>query len=119
MDGLYLLEEGTVSDVRDEMADPPGYDAVRTTLRILEEKGVVRHRRDGRRYVYRPAVEKRAARQVALSELVRTFFNGSAEAAAVALLRLEHGEVGEAELEDLRRRIETASGGIAPGEGEK
>jgi predicted transcriptional regulator len=75
-------------------------------MRLLEEKGVLRHRRDGQRYVYRPVVEKAQARQGALRELVRTFFDGSAEAAALALLKLERGEPTDAELARLRRLLE-------------
>lgn len=117
MDGLYRLGDGTVAEVRDQLIDPPGYDAVRTTLRILEEKGFVKHRRRGRHYVYHPAVQKQAARQLALADLVRTFFDGSAAAAAAALLKLGDDEAGEEELERLRRRIENAAKASDEGEG--
>lgn len=108
MDGLYRLGHGTVTQVKDQMVDPPGYDAVRTTLRILEDKGFVQHRRDGRQYVYSPAIQKQAARRLALADLVRTFFDGSAAAAAAALLKLDEDEAGELELERLRERIAQA-----------
>lgn len=106
VEAVYRLGEATVAEVQKEIADPPGYDSVRTSMRLLEEKGVLRHRRDGQRYVYRPVVEKAQARQGALRELVRTFFDGSAEAAALALLRLERGGATDAELARLRRLLE-------------
>jgi predicted transcriptional regulator len=117
VDVLYRLGEAAVSEVREQLADPPGYDAVRTTLRILEDKGWLRHRRVGRRYLYRPAVAKRAARDSALSELVRTFFDGSAEAAAVALLRMNGEELDGDTLERLQRRVEAAGAADAGGGG--
>lgn len=106
VEAVYRLGDATVAEVQEEIADPPGYDSVRTMMRLLEEKGVLRHRRDGQRYVYRPVVEKAQARQGALRELVRTFFDGSAEAAALALLKLERGEPTDAELARLRRLLE-------------
>jgi BlaI family transcriptional regulator, penicillinase repressor len=116
VEAVYQLGEGTVAQVRERMPDPPGYDAVRTTMRLLTEKGVLRHRRDGQRYVYRPAVEKGKARQRALIDLVRTFFDGSAEAAALALLKLQGGDVTDSEIENLRtrlRRVEEGDGYIS------
>jgi predicted transcriptional regulator len=105
VEAVYRLSEATVAEVREQISNPPGYDSIRTTMRLLEEKGVLSHRRDGQRYVYRATVEKGAARQSALHELVRTFFDGSAEAAALALLALDRDEVGEAEILRLRSRL--------------
>lgn len=106
VEAVYRLGEATVAEVQKEILDPPGYDSVRTSMRLLEEKGVLRHRRDGKRYVYRPIVAKAQARQGALRELVRTFFDGSAEAAALALLKLEPGGATDAELARLRRMLD-------------
>jgi predicted transcriptional regulator len=105
VEAVYRLGEGTVAEVREQIPDPPGYDSIRTTMRLLEDKGVLSHRRDGQRYVYRATVEKGAARESALHELVRTFFDGSAEAAALALLALDRDEVGEDEILRLRSRL--------------
>lgn len=80
------------------ISDPPSYDAVRTTLRILEEKGVVEHRRDGRRFLYRCIDEVEGLRENALSFVVDRFFGGRTEAAALALLRSGDLDVGEEEL---------------------
>ena len=119
VDALYRLETGSVAEVREQLVDPPGYDAVRTTLRILEDKGFVEHRRDGRRYVYRPTTRKRKAQQLALADMVRTFFDGSAEAAAVALLRLDDNDVDEMVLERLRRRIDEDQSDLGSDEEER
>ena len=115
-EALYRLGEGTVAEVRDEIPDPPGYDAVRTTMRLLEQKGVLSHRREGQRYVYRPVVEKGEARSGALREMVRTFFDGSAGAAALALVKLARGEATDAELEGLRRLLDGADDEVEGGE---
>jgi predicted transcriptional regulator len=105
VEAVYRLTEATVAEVLEQIPDPPGYDSIRTTMRLLEDKGVLSHRRDGQRYVYRATVEKGTARQNALNELVRTFFDGSAEAAALALLELDRDEVEDDELLRLRSRL--------------
>jgi len=106
MDAIYQLGEATAQDVLDRMADPPGYSAVRALLRILEGKGHVRHRRDGVRYVYQPTVPRDRARASALRQVVQTFFDGSAGAAAAALLDLSGGDLSGEELEQLQALVE-------------
>ena len=108
MDILYRLGEATVAEVIDELADPPTYSAVRSTLRILEEKGHVGHREDGPRYVYVPAVGREKARRAALDHLVDTFFDGSAEQALATLLRRSDLEMSEVQIERLARAIRRA-----------
>ena len=105
MDALYLHGQATVAEVLESIREPPGYSAVRATLRILEEKGHVVHKQDGQRYVYLPKVSPEAARESALQHLVRTFFDGSAEDAAAALLRMSDTELDQAALERLARKI--------------
>ena len=108
MDVVYRLGQASVGDVLERLPDPPSYSAVRALMRILEEKGHLKHEQDGPRYVYIPTVPADAAQQSALSHLVRTFFGGSTEAAVAALLELpEHGMSGD-ELERLSRLIEEA-----------
>ncbi|HEX8691372.1 MAG TPA: BlaI/MecI/CopY family transcriptional regulator [Longimicrobium sp.] len=108
MDVVYRLGQASVGDVLERLPDPPSYSAVRALMRILEEKGHLKHEQDGPRYVYLPTVPADAAQQSALSHLVRTFFGGSTEAAVAALLELpEHGMSGD-ELERLSRLIEDA-----------
>ena len=108
MDVVYRLGKAAVSDVLDRLPDPPSYSAVRALMRILEEKGHLRHEADGPRYVYLPTLPRDDASASALSQVVRTFFGGSTEAAVAALLDLpEHGLSG-AELERLSRLIDDA-----------
>ena len=108
MDVLYRLGEATVAEVMEELADPPTYSAVRSTLRILEDKGHIAHREDGPRYVYVPAVGREKARRAAIDHLVDTFFEGSAEQALAALLRRSDLEMSESQIERLARAIRRA-----------
>ena len=86
LDILYLKGSATAAEVREAMADPPSYSAVRALLRILEEKGHATHETEGTRYVYVPSVPRERARNSALSRIVKTFFDGSAAQAAAALV---------------------------------
>lgn len=107
MDALFRLGEGSVNDVLGQIDDPPGYNSIRTTLGILEQKGFVRHRRDGARFVYRPREPvERAARGV-LDRLVRTFFGGSKPKAVAALLDTASGISAE-EYEELTALLQKA-----------
>ncbi len=110
MDVVYRLGKVSVSEVLERLPDPPSYSAVRALMRILEEKGHLKHEQEGPRYLYLPTVPPDAAQLSALSHLVRTFFGGSTEAAVAALLDLpEHG-MSEGELNRLSRLIEDARG---------
>ena len=108
MDVLYRLGEATVAEVMEELVDPPTYSAVRSTLRILEEKGHIAHREDGPRFVYAPAVGREKAQRAALDHLVDTFFEGSAEQVLVTLLRRSDLEMSESQIERLAKAIKTA-----------
>jgi predicted transcriptional regulator len=105
MDVLYKLERASVAEVLASLPGKPHYSTVRAQLRVLEEKGHVRHEEDGLRYVYIPAVPRDAARRSALRHLIETFFDGSAEKAAAALLGGEVSQLSPEELERLRRMI--------------
>jgi predicted transcriptional regulator len=107
MDVLFALGQATVSDVLERIPDPPSYSAVRATMRVLEEKGHVEHLQDGPRYLYRPVVAQESARSAALRHLVRTFFGGSSELAAAALLGVNR-RLTEADLRRLADRVEAA-----------
>src|SRR4051812_5381730 len=78
VDILYAKGRATAADVQTALPDPPSYSAVRAMLRILEEKGHVRHEQDGPRYVYVPTVAADRAKKTAIRHVLRTFFNGSA-----------------------------------------
>jgi predicted transcriptional regulator len=107
MDVVYQRGRVTAAEVLADLPDPPGYSAVRAMLRLLEEKGHVRHEQDGPRYVYAPTVNRDKARRSALRHLVRTFFDGSTEDAVAALLQNDNG-IGDDELTRLARLIEGA-----------
>ena len=109
MDLLYRMGEGTVSEVMAQLPDPPTYSAVRSTLRILEEKGHVGHKEDGPRYIYVPAVAREQAQRAALNHVVDTFFDGSSDHALVTLLRRSDLELSEKQIQKLAREIRKAS----------
>jgi BlaI family transcriptional regulator, penicillinase repressor len=108
MDFLFQGGKATVGEVMDGIPDPPGYSAVRATLRTLEQKGRVTHEEDGRAYVYRPTLRRDAARKSALTHVLKTFFDNSAEQAVAALLELKGPRLSEAQLERVSRLIENA-----------
>lgn len=108
MEIVYENGQATVAEVRAQMAEPPSYSAVRAMLRILEEKGHLRHEQDGPRYVFLPTVAREEASETALRRLVRTFFGGSPEGAMAALLDLEGDRLDEAALDRLSGMIEEA-----------
>jgi predicted transcriptional regulator len=107
MDVIYRHGKVTAAEVLAELPEPPGYSAVRAMLRLLEEKGHIRHEQDGPRYVYMPTVNRDKARRSAMRHLVRTFFDGSTEDAVAALLQSD-ADMSEAELERLSRLIDGA-----------
>jgi predicted transcriptional regulator len=86
MDVIYAQGQATAAEVVAALPDPPSYSAVRALLRILEQKGHLRHQEDGPRYVFLPTVSRDRARKSALRNLVRTFFDGSPAQAAAALI---------------------------------
>ena len=108
MDVLYVLGRATAAQVRDRLPDAPGYSAVRTLLRILEEKGHVRHEEDGPRYVYLPVVPARRAQRTAVTHLVKTFFQGSAEKAVAALIESADTKLSDQEIDRLEQIVAAA-----------
>ena len=108
MDVLYRSGRATAAEVQTGMPDAPSYSAVRTMLRILEEKGHIRHELDGPRYVYIPTVARDKAKRSALAHVVNTFFDGSAAQVMAALIESSPRELGEDELTRLRQLIDNA-----------
>jgi BlaI family penicillinase repressor len=108
MDAVYRLGQATAADVLENMPDPPGYSAVRAMLRLLEEKGYLRHDQDGPRYVYLPTLSRDKARESALKQLVQTFFDNSTEQTVAALLDMSKSKMSAEELERLSKLIEKA-----------
>jgi len=105
MDVLYRLGRASVAEVLSELGGEPHYSTVRAQLRVLEEKGHVRHEEDGSRYVYVPTVARDVARRSALRHLVETFFDGSTEKVVTALLGGEAAQISQEELERLAELI--------------
>ncbi|MGH9162218.1 MAG: BlaI/MecI/CopY family transcriptional regulator [Vicinamibacteraceae bacterium] len=108
MDILYSRGRAGASEIHEALPDAPTYSAVRAKLRVLEEKGHVRHEELGLRYVYSPAVPRRAARRSALKHLVDTFFDGSAEKVVGALLGGEAARLSDDELDRIADLIAKA-----------
>jgi predicted transcriptional regulator len=108
LDALYRLGRATCAEVQRAMADPPSYSAVRTFLRILEEKKVVRHEQDGARYVYIPMVEKERASRSALRHVLNTFFGGSVTQAITALLDEDSKHLSDEDWQRLSLMIQEA-----------
>lgn len=108
MDVVYRRGRATASEVLEEMVDPPSYSAVRAMLRILEDKGHLRHQQDGQRYVYLPTLPADNARRSALRHLLDTFFEGSREKMVAALLDDKRGRIAEDELDNMARLIDQA-----------
>ncbi|MFN7998153.1 MAG: BlaI/MecI/CopY family transcriptional regulator [Bryobacteraceae bacterium] len=108
MDILYRRGRATAAEIHHQLPDPPTYSAVRAKLRVLEEKGHVRHEEQALRYVYLPTVPRDKAKQSALRHLVETFFDNSAEQAITALLHLKTGGLSREHLDRLSTLIESA-----------
>ena len=106
MDVLFQMEEATAAEVQERLPEAPSYSAVRAMLRILEDKGHIDHYEDGPRYVYRPVVARDTAQKSAVSHLLRTFFDGSVEAAMTALLDATDRKLSRAEVDRLSSLIE-------------
>jgi predicted transcriptional regulator len=108
LDVLFQRGQATVADVQEALVDPPSYSAVRATLNVLVDKGHAQHKQDGPRYLYLPAIPAGSARSAAVQHLVQTFFGGSAEEAAVALLESSDTQVSRDAIERLTRSIHSA-----------
>ena len=108
MDLLFQRGRATAAEVQEGLPEAPSYSAVRALLRILEEKGHVRHEQDGPRYIYLPRVDRDRARQSAMKHLVQTFFDGSTGDAVAALLGSDGSRLAPEELERLTTLLERA-----------
>jgi len=108
MDILHRRNEATVAEIMADLPDPPTYSAVRSVLRILGEKDLIRYKEDGPRYVYYPAQDTETARDDVLAHVVRTYFAGSPEQAVTALLRMSDVDMKDGEIERLRDTIRRA-----------
>jgi len=108
MDILYRRGRASAAEIHQALPDAPTYSAVRAKLRVLEEKGHVRHEEESLRYVYLPTMGRDTARRSALRHLVSTFFEGSAEEAIAALLDLSSADLTAADLDRIQSIVEEA-----------
>jgi BlaI family penicillinase repressor len=108
MDVLYRLGRATAAEVHQELPDPPSYSAVRAMLRVLEEKGHIRHETQDLRYVFMPVVAREKARRSAIKHLLDTFFEGSPEQAVATLLDVSARDLSPEEFDRLTALIEKA-----------
>lgn len=108
MDVIYGRGQATAAEVQEGLPDPPSYSAVRAMLRLLEEKGYLKHEQDGPRYLFKPTLAREKARKSALKQMLETFFDGSTEQAMAALLNLSKSKLDKEELDRLSQMIETA-----------
>ena len=108
MDILYRRGKASAAEVREAMDDAPGYSAVRAMMRVLEDKGHVRHQAEGLRYVYVPVVARDQAKRSAVKHLMNTFFNDSPEQIVAALLDVSSTRLTREELDRMAALIENA-----------
>ena len=108
MDIIYKRAQATAMEVMENLPEPPGYSAVRAMLRLLEEKGYLKHQLDGLRYVYLPTVSREKARQSALKQMLQTFFDDSTEDAVATLLDISKSKLSKADLDRLSKLIDKA-----------
>jgi BlaI family transcriptional regulator, penicillinase repressor len=108
MDVLYRLGRATAAEIMEQVPGAPGYSTIRTQLRVLENKGHVRHEEQGLRYIYLPTVPRRSAGRSALRHLVDTFFDGSSAKAVAALLGGEGSGISDYELQRIAELVNNA-----------
>ena len=108
MNALYRLGKASAAEIREQIADPPTYTAIRTHLSILERKGHIRHESDGTRYIYMPQVAREQMGRRAIDNLLNTFFDNSVERAVTAMLTRKDAEISREDLDRLSRLIDKA-----------
>jgi predicted transcriptional regulator len=108
MNIIFARGRATATEVLEAMAEPPSYSAVRATLRVLEQKGHLKHQHDGARYVYIPTVNRERVRISALDQLLTTFFDGSAAHVVATLIERQKGTMSDEELDQLSQLIDQA-----------
>ncbi|MGD7652885.1 MAG: BlaI/MecI/CopY family transcriptional regulator [Verrucomicrobiales bacterium] len=111
MDILFRRGRASAEDVLNELPDPPSYSAVRALMATLEGKGMVKHSKEGRRYVYEPAVPEKKAKRTALNRLLETFFDGRPERLVAALLDPEDQRLSKQEIDRIRELIDSGGKG--------
>ena len=110
MDILYRLGQASAKEVLENLPDPPSYSAVRALMATLESKGMVKHSKDSRRYIYKPAITEKRARRSAISNLLSTFFDGKPDKLVAALLDPKDMQLKKEEIEKIRDALDKKSG---------
>ncbi len=108
MDIIHERGQATAAEVMELLPEAPSYSAVRALLRLMEEKGYLRHETDGVKYVFLPTLARDKARKSALKQMLQTFFDNSTEQAVAALLDLSKSKLSQDELDRLSGLIEEA-----------
>jgi predicted transcriptional regulator len=105
MDIIYRLGQASAKDVQENLPDPPSYSAVRALLVTLENKGMVKHAKESRRYIYKPAIAEKKARKSALKNLISTFFEGKPENLVAALLDEKDQNLSKDQIDEIRNMV--------------
>ncbi|HEX5130958.1 MAG TPA: BlaI/MecI/CopY family transcriptional regulator [Candidatus Krumholzibacteria bacterium] len=108
MDVLYQMGSASAGEIHERIPSPPSYSAVRATLRVLETKGLLKHEHDGKRYIYRPTLDRSKAQRGAVDHLLNTFFDGSAAGAMMALLDSPDADLTQEDLDRMAALIDRA-----------
>lgn len=111
METVYAYGEASVSDVLEALPDPPSYSAVRAILNTLEEKGNLRRKKTGKKFLYLPTVSREKARRSVLQNLLATFFNGSAAQVMASLIEIDEENLSDEDLDRLSKMIKDAKKG--------
>lgn len=106
MDIIYRLGKASAKDVQDNLPDPPSYSAVRALLVTLENKGILNHSKESRRYIYSPAITESKARKSAIRNLLSTFFDGKPKNLVAALLDENDSTLSKSEIDSIRKMVE-------------
>lgn len=106
MDIIYRLGQASAKDVQENLPDPPSYSAVRALLVTLENKGMVKHAKESRRYIYKPAITEKKARTSAIKNLLSTFFEGKPQNLVAALLDEKDQNLSKEEIDEIRKMVQ-------------
>ncbi len=106
MDIIYRLGQASAKDVQENLPDPPSYSAVRALLVTLENKGMVKHAKESRRYIYKPAITEKKARTSAIKNLLSTFFEGKPQNLVAALLDEKDQNLSKEQIDEIRKMVQ-------------
>lgn len=106
MDVIYRRKSGSVKEVREDILDPPSYSTVRALMSILEKKGFLKHRKNGKKYIYSPTIPRKRAMYSAIKHILQMYFNNSVEEAVEALIEVNRKALTDKELDRLTELIE-------------